>query len=170
MKSLLVGCGYDRRKKVALASDQDWRGKLIRVDMNPRCEPDIICDLSKIPLPFADNEFDDIGAYDFLEHVGQQGDWRGYFDEMSEYHRILAPGGTFGILVPIGDDALADPGHTRFFGPNHFAFLNQKWYEGQIKDGHAVTDYRWYWKKNFDVVFMENVAGHHLAVMLRKDK
>jgi len=168
MPSLLLGAGNSRQKKVALKSAPDWTGNLVTLDMNPQCGADYVWDLETRPLPFADGEFDELAAYDVLEHIGRQGDWRGWFDEASEYHRILKPGGTFGIVVPIGGDAFADPGHTRFFGANHFLFLSQCFYEESLKEGKPVTDYRWYWKKNFEVEFMENCEGHHLAVMLRK--
>jgi hypothetical protein len=87
---------------------------------------------------------------------------------MAEFHRVLKPGGTFGILVPIGADAMADPGHTRFFHVNHFFMLNQKWYADSLRDGMAVSDYRWYWTLNFDVCYMSIEGDHHIAAVLVK--
>ena len=138
--------------------------------MNPNCGATIVHDLEVRPLPFADAEFDEIHAYDCLEHWGRQGDWRAWFDEMGEYHRLLKPGGEFVALVPQGQDALADPGHTRFFSGNHFAFLSQAWYEEQIAAGRPVTDYRWYWKKDFNIrsFQFEGNPAHHLAAVLQK--
>lgn len=136
--------------------------------MDPNCGADIVWNLEQRPLPFEDDTFDEIGAYDVLEHWGTQGDWRAYFDEFAEYWRILKPGGLMGIIVPINKDALADPGHTRFFHQNYFAFLNQQFYADNIANGTACTDYRWYWKRNFEIVVMKNDNAHHLAVILRK--
>ena len=147
---------------------KEWVGELITLDMNPNCGADVIWDLEFRPLPFADEEFDEIGAYNVLEHQGRQGDWRGWFDEMAEYHRILKPNGLFGIVVPIGEDALADPGHTRFFQKNYFGFLNQMFYAKNLELGTQMTDYRWYWKLNFDIISMTVEGGHHLGVILRK--
>lgn len=135
--------------------------------MNPDCNADIVWDLEKHPLPFADEEFDEIGAYDVLEHLGRQGDWKGFFDEFAEYWRILKPGGLFGIIVPVNRDALADPGHTRFFSKVQFGFLNQTFYEERIGADEPVTDYRWYWKRNFEIKFMEE-NYHHIGIMLVK--
>lgn len=168
MPSLLLGCGNDRRKKCAYASRPDWVLPLVTVDMNPTCGADVVWNLEQRPLPFEDASFDEIGAFDVLEHIGRQGDWRGYFDEMAEYHRLLKPGGIMYIIVPINGDALADPGHTRFFSLNYFGFLNQEFYTKNLAQGRPVTDYRWYWKLNFDVLSMDNKENHHLAVILQK--
>jgi SAM-dependent methyltransferase len=179
-RSLLIGCGHSRAKKVHLAGEPEWAGDLVTMDINPDCGADIVFDLSALSiaqrdtlcgavrLPFDDRTFDEIGAYDVLEHFGRQGDWRGWFTEMAEFHRILKPGGTFGIIVPIGGDALTDPGHTRFFHKTWFYFLNQGFYENALAQGAPVTDYRHYWTLNFDVIFCEQQEDHHIAVMLRK--
>jgi len=167
-RSLLLGAGHSRQKKVALSSAPDWLGTLTTLDISLRCGSDVVWDLECRPLPFPDATFDELAAYDVLEHIGRQGDWRGWFDEMAEYHRILKPGGRFGIIVPIGGDAFADPGHTRFFSANYFGFLNQEFYRSNLEIGNPVTDYRWYWKLNFDFVFIETCENHHIAVLLQK--
>ena len=171
-KILLVGAGNSRDKKLKFPGDApEWDGKLVTVDMNPDCGADVVHDMAVRPLPFKDAEFDEVHAYDSLEHWGAQGDWRAWFDEMAEYHRILKPGGRFAAIVPQGADYFADPGHTRFFSLNHFLFLSQQFYDEQQQLGTSATDYRWYWKLNFDVL-AANVMGnpaHHLAVVLQKD-
>lgn len=167
-RSLLLGCGNSRAKKVAFASEPEWTGDLVTIDMNPNCGADIVHNLDVHPLPFPDDYFDEMGAYDVLEHLGRQGDWKGFFDEFAEYWRILKPGGLFGILVPINKDALADPGHTRFFSATWFGFLSQEFYARNLGEGRPVTDYRWYWKRNFDLVTVDQSSDHHLGVILRK--
>ena len=182
-RSLLIGCGNNHAKQVQYAGIADWTGDLTTVDMNPNCGADLVFDMDRIPLsqhpddccsairlPFDDNTFDEIGAYNCMEHWGRQGDWRGWFVEMAEYHRILKPGGLMSILVPIGPDALADPGHTRFFQQNYFGFLSQTFYTQNKLLGSCFTDYRWFWKLNFDVLYMQEHGEpkHHLAVVLRK--
>lgn len=167
-KSLLLGAGNDRRKKVALESAPNWFGELVTVDMNPDCGANVVWDLDVRPLPFEDEEFDELAAYDVLEHLGRQGDWRGFLDEFSEYWRILKPGGIFGILVPIGRDSLADPGHTRFFDASYFRFLDQEWYAQELAAKRAVTDYRWYYKRSFKTRVLQVIGDHHLGVVLEK--
>ena len=168
MKSLLLGCGNSRKKKIAFSNAQDWAGELVTIDMNPNCGADVVHDLEQRPLPFPDEEFDELGAFDVLEHLGRQGDWKGFFEEFAEYWRLLKPGGLFFILVPVGPDADADPGHTRFFGPMWFRFLSQDWYRVQLEEGRPVTDYRWFWKRDFETLSLDRINDHHLAVILRK--
>ena len=172
MQTLLLGCGNSRERKIIYDDLSTSFDDLTTIDMNPDCNPDILMDLNTLStirkaLPFEDGCFDEIAAYDFLEHIGEQGDWRGFFNEFAEYHRVLKPGGIMGILVPVGPDALADPGHKRFFSNSHFCFLSQKFYAEALGKGDAVTDYRWYWKKDFRVKFLEN-NGHHIGCLLEK--
>jgi SAM-dependent methyltransferase len=178
-RSLLLGCGHSREKKIIWDGKREWEGELTTLDMNPDCGADIVMDYDNLgrrswrhplgkQLPFADNTFDEMGAFDTLEHVGRQGDWKGYFLEFGEYHRILKPGGLFYIIVPIMEDALADPGHTRFFQLNYFGFLSQHFYEVNKELHTSGTGYQWFWKKDFDVLYLDKSSGHHIAAVLRK--
>lgn len=169
-RSLLLGCGTNHTKQLQYGSNPNWTGALTKIDINPNCGADLLWDMDRdgFPLPFEDNTFDEIGAFNTMEHWGRQGDFRGWFAECSEYHRILKPGGIMSILVPLGKDALADPGHTRFFQANYFGFLNQAFYELNETKSTCFSDYRWLWKLNFDILYMKEHDGHHLAVVLRK--
>lgn len=168
MPSLLLGCGNSRTKKVALPGAASWTGDLITLDMNPNCGADFVHDLEVRPLPFKDEQFDELAAYDVLEHIGRQGDWKGFFEEFAEYWRILKPGGLFGIIVPYGNDWHADPGHVRFFAPWWFRFLEQDWYARELAKGQPVTDYRWFWKRDFETLHLEVIENHHIVALLEK--
>jgi SAM-dependent methyltransferase len=167
---LLIGAGNSRDKKILTRGDPEWGGTLVTIDMDPTCGASLVWDMEMRPLPYHDERFDEIHAYDCLEHWGRQGDWRGWFDEMGEYHRLLKPGGLFAAVVPYGEDRYADPGHTRFFSGNHFTFLDHSWYDAQLRAGKPVTDYRWYWKKNFRLVDMVPAGDpiHHFGVVMEK--
>lgn len=174
-QSLLVGCGKNLTKQLYLVDQpREWAGNLVTMDMNPEIGADVVFDMEELhgnprgKLPFPDSSFDEIGCFNAMEHWGRQGDWRGWFYEMGEFHRILKPGGQMFILVPIGEDRFADPGHTRFFQMNHFGFLSQKFYEQNAVLKSSFTDYRWYWKKDFDILVLQEHEGHHLGVILRR--
>ena len=167
-RSLLLGCGNSRKKIVYMGDSPDWVGELTTLDLDTNCGADVIHDMENRPLPFPDETFDEIGSYNAMEHWGRQGDFRGWFDEMAEYWRLLKPGGTFGCMVPVGQDALADPGHTRFFHPNYFGFLVKKFYTDNLAKGACVTDYRWYINTWWDVLHLERAQSSHLTVLLRK--
>lgn len=184
-RSLLIGCGHSRVKQLYVEGQTEWAGELTTMDVSPICGADVVFDMEALfrqqppehsmlksrgmgVLPFDDDTFDEIGAFNSAEHWGRQGDFRGWFHECSEYWRILKPGGLMHFLVPIGADALADPGHTRFFQRNWFYFLNQSFYDQNEVKQTCYSDYRWLWKLNFDILHCQEHDGHHLAVVLRK--
>lgn len=171
MKVLLMGCGRSRKRKISMNGRIDFEGDdLITIDSDPATKPNIVMDLDSTDdwnRQQFEGCFDEIHAYDVLEHLGIQGDWRGFFDEFARYHDALKDGGRFFILVPIGEDAICDPGHKRFFSIKHFKFLNQQFYDTQTEMDAAI-DYRFYWKRNFKIEHLESIGGHHIAAILRK--
>lgn len=169
-KNLLLGCGRARAKRVGLPGREDWTGELVTVDMNPQVGATVVCELGGRMLPFSDEEFDEVHAYDSLEHWGKMGDWRGWFDEMADYWRVLKPGGVFCAIVPVGSDWFADPGHVRFFTQSWFLMLDRQIVQEKLDAGLPITDYRWYWKRDFRLAHCEYVGDphHHMAVVLEK--
>lgn len=155
MAELLLGAGSRHSKLLSLPGKEDWVS-LTTLDINPAHKPDIVWDLNKHPLPFEDDSFDEIHAYEVLEHLGQQGDWRAWFSEWSEWWRILKPGGClFGMSPAPGSPWVwGDPGHTRAMTPEAFTFLVQPNYSEQIGKT-AMTDYRFVYRADFDVVHLK---------------
>jgi SAM-dependent methyltransferase len=152
---LLIGCGSNRKRKLTVGDKPDWT-ELVTLDMNDDHKPDIVWDLTKRPLPFADGIFDEIHAYDVLEHLGQQGDYKSFFDEFSEWYRILKPGGFLAGISPKWDGqwAWGDPGHTRVISEASFVYLQQPAYTEQVGNT-AMTDYRFCYKADFQPVFYD---------------
>jgi SAM-dependent methyltransferase len=115
MTELLIGCGNDRRKKITFPqTPSDWT-QLVTLDIDASTKPDIVHDLNVLPYPFLDSTFDEIHAYEVLEHCGRQGDWKFFLDQFAELWRILKPGGFLVATCPMWDGpwAWGDPGHTR---------------------------------------------------------
>lgn len=159
MSELLIGAGNDWRKKCVLQdTPADWT-HLTTLDIDPSAKPHVVHDLNVLPLPFEDNQFDEVHAYEVLEHTGRQGDWRFFFDQFAEFYRILKPGGVFVATVPCWDSvwAWADPGHTRVIAPQTLIFLNREEY-GQI-GRTTMTDYRPWLRCDFETISVSENAG-----------
>lgn len=154
MRELLLGAGSNHTRKLVYGGRTEWSG-LVTLDMNPAHKPDVVWDLEKRPLPFEDNTFDTISAFEVLEHIGRQGDWRGFFEEWSEYWRILKPGGLFFGTSPHWQSpwAWGDPGHVRVVTAESFVFLCQPEYTAQVGIT-PMTDYRFCYKADFDVIHL----------------
>lgn len=159
MPELLIGCGNRRIKKLTLDDNWDWSG-LVTIDHDPNCGADIVHDLEALPWPLASDEFDEVHAYEVLEHLGEQGDYKAFFAQFAEIYRILKPGGMLYATVPAWDDiwAWADPSHRRIITSGTLVFLDQTEYAAQIGKT-AMTDFRWLWHGDFEPVACDTVDG-----------
>lgn len=148
-KELLLGCGSRTIKDLAIDGRHEFEN-VVRLDSNPDHKPDVIYDLTEHPLPFSDNEFDEIHAYEVLEHLADQGDYRFFFKEFTEYARILKPGGHFLASVPaIGSPWVwGDPSHRRAISKETLVFLSQAEYAKQVGIT-AMSDFRYLYKADF---------------------
>ena len=149
---LLAGCGSSRERKLSMTGDKAWKN-LVTLDFNSDHSPDVVHDLTVLPYPFEDNTFDELHFYDVLEHLGQQGDFRTFFAQFSEFWRILKPDGyLFGISPgPNSAWVFGDPGHNRVMGQECLAFLDQTEYARQVGIT-PMTDYRFCYKADFSIV------------------
>lgn len=167
-KELLLGSGGRIEKSITFDAIPPVFQNVVTLDMLEACNPDVVHDLNNLPYPFADGEFDEIHAYEVLEHCGRQGDWKFFFDQFAEFHRILKPGGYFCASVPMWDNqwAWADPGHCRIIAKNTLMFLEQEFYEGVGKD--ARSDYRPFYKVDFKVMAMQERDANFFFVLQKK--
>ena len=168
---LLIGCGNDLKKKVTFKEIPDeWSKDLITLDWDATVNPKVLHDLNILPYPFDDNTFDEIHAYEVLEHCGTQGDFRFFFNQFAEFHRILKPGGWFCGTCPMWDSpwAWGDPGHTRIISAEALTFLSQKEYERQVGK-LPMTDYRDIYDADFDIMAFKE-GEHNFGFVLQAVK
>jgi hypothetical protein len=164
-RELLIGAGTDHRKRIWLQNQSRAWSNLTTLDMNPDVKPDVVYDLTGCSLPFKANTFDEIHAYEVLEHIGQQGDWQFFFKQFDDFGRVTKPNGHFFLTSPHCKSSWlwGDPGHTRYVGPELFLFLDRDQYIQLGKT--AMTDYRRYFKSNWRTVFKEQRGESNLIVL-----
>jgi len=110
------------KKKLILGSAGRETADSITLDICPEHSPDVVHDLNIIPLPFKDNQFEEIVCHHILEHLNDLS------PVMSELHRICDPDGDIYIEVPHHTSWCANvPEHKLRF--NYFAF------DGYIENG-----------------------------------
>lgn len=176
---LLLGAGAKHDKRIHTRGTDQWE-KLVTLDINTDHKPDFIFDLSLIggrdesfspwysayKLPFEENSFDEIHAYEVLEHIGQQGDYKKFFAQFTEFHRILKPGGLFCATVPSYDNmwAWGDPSHTRIINEGTLVFLCQEEYKKQI-GVTAMSDFRYIYKADFDIKWAKHQNGSFMFML-----
>jgi SAM-dependent methyltransferase len=171
-RELLVGCGNSREKRIRFTGiPKDWVD-LVTLDFAESVKPDVVHDLNVLPYPFSDNEFDEIHAYEVLEHCGRQGDGAYFFAQFAEFWRIMKPGGYFCLTVPMWDHPLAwgVPDHSRVLPKDIFITLNPKYYEAVGKPLSSVADYRhWLGTTNFVIHDFKETA-EQLGLVLQAIK
>ena len=105
MKKVLdIGCGKDKH--------QIADAEVIGIDVEPDSDANIIHDLTIIPWPFGDDEFDEVICQDILEHLDD------IIPVIQEIKRISKPGSTISIRTPHYSSyyAYTDPAHRHRFG------------------------------------------------------
>jgi SAM-dependent methyltransferase len=78
--------------------------------------------------------WDEIHAYEVLEHLGQQGDAASFLAHFSELYRLLKPNGYLCATVPSQHSKWlwGDPSHRRVINECSLVFLDQGQYQAQI--------------------------------------
>ena len=168
-RELLIGCGASRDKRLSADNDPAWKN-LTTLDINPEHAPDVVWDLTETRLPFDDGSFDEIHAYEVLEHTGAQGDYRYFFAQFSDFWRILKPGGLLVGTTPAFDSpwAWGDPSHTRIVNRESLTFLDQCEYERQVGIT-AMSDFRYLYQADFQLL-AATVRDENFQFILRAIK
>lgn len=172
-RELLLGCGHQRNKiLVPPGTTSEWQ-RMETLDINQECRPDWLCDLDRMRNNkwvvigrddnyeyhqsaadyFVSNRFDEIHAYEVLEHIGEQGEYSAFFNHFSEIWRLLKPDGFLCATVPsrYSPWLWGDPGHRRAILPESLIFLDQTTYMAQL-GRTAMSDYRGIYKADFEII------------------
>ena len=168
-RELLIGCGRNHTKQISFDDKKDWIN-LTTLDLNPEHNPDIVWDLEQIPYPFEDNVFDEIHAYEVLEHCGSQGDYKFFFAQFEEFYRILKPNGKLIATVPhyTSPWAWGDPSHKRIIQIESLTFLDQMEYTEQVGKT-AMSDFRYIYKSDFKLIAY-NQQEHNIGFIIEAIK
>ena len=156
-KTLDIGCGQTPKNPFSM---DEVYGIDIREDINAKI---FRADLAVESIPFADEFFDGVSAFDFIEHIPRviyMPQRRFCFVElMNEVYRVLKTGGTFLSFTPAfpAPAAWRDPTHVNIiteetfplyfdyqnrlasmYGFNgYFQITSQQWHENKI---HLITE------------------------------
>lgn len=168
IRELVLGCGANPQKFIfsPLSESPAFENPHTN-DINGEHHPDTIWDLNALPWPWEDNSFEEIHAYNILEHLGTLGDYKSFFAHFEEMHRILKPGGYIcGISVDFDSMHIwGDPGHTRAITRQMLSFfLSREQYELQAGKT-SMTDYRFCYHADFEYMPLQgDIIGdreHH---------
>lgn len=164
-RELLIGVGSRLDKR--LTADGTWTfDNPTTLDYNPDHGTDIVWDLQDLPLPFQDASFDEIHAYEVLEHVGQQGDYKTFFRQFTEFHRLLKTGGYFMATCPSRHSrwAWGDPSHTRILQPEQLHFLSQANYAKEV-GVTSMSDFRNIYSADFSIHWVQEDQEHFKFIL-----
>lgn len=157
-KTLDLGCGA--APKNPLNADE-----VFGIDIRENKEKNIFqADLAVEKIPFDDNFFDCVTAFDFIEHIPRliyAPDRRFSFVElMNEIHRVLKPGGVFLSLTP------AFPHPPAWRDPTHVNIITEETFPYYFDDKN-----RWasiYGFNGFFQIVQQVWEGINLKVTMRK--
>lgn len=90
----------------------------INADRSELCNPDVVCDITNLPFP--ENRFSEVFAYNVLTQVEYNAD---YLAALKELYRVTD--GVIHIRVPYALDecAFQDPMDCRRFTPESFTYM-----------------------------------------------
>ena len=114
--------------KLHLGCGNDYRKGYINLDGSREVKPDVVWNLEKTPLPFKENQFDEILANHVMEHITN------FIPLTHNLHRITKKNGKIIIRTPFYSawGQFNDPTHVRFFSPWTFGYFNRGNYSHEV--------------------------------------
>ena len=105
-------------KKLTLGCGRNIKAGYVNLDKNNLPGVDVVHDIEKLPLPFHNEEFDEVLCENVLEHIE-------YIPVLRELHRILKGGGRLKIRVPhfSSRNNYVDPTHNKSFSVDTLTFF-----------------------------------------------
>ena len=172
---LILGAGHTARKRLNttlhnIVTVTDSPDVTVTVDIEAETKPDIVHDLECLPWPLHDNDFNEVHAYEILEHFGRQGDYQAFFAHFGELWRVLQPNGRLYASVPCHDSiwTFGDPGHTRVLNSGSLVFLVRANYAAQLGKT-AMSDYRRYLVGDWAIEY-QRIIGESFCFVLKAIK
>lgn len=113
---------------------------------------------------FKENYFDEVHAYEVLEHLGSQGDAVSFFATFSNIHRVLKPNGHLFATVPsrYSPWLWGDPSHRRAILKESLIFLDQAQVTANRKAGSPMSDFSDLWTRNFRIISSTDNHSFHM--------
>ena len=140
----------NERKKLNLGCGTDIKKGWVNLDSAPLHDVNVVHDIQQLPLPFADNEFDEILAQDVLEHID-------CIPVLKDLHRILKKDGTLRIRVPhfTSKNNFIDPTHKKLFSVNTWDFFATR---TLTRTKHIETEKRYYFDFSFEKIVSRRIT------------
>jgi SAM-dependent methyltransferase len=143
------------RKILHLGAGEKYNEQCVNVDLVASTKPDIVHNLDDYPWPLPDNHFQEVWAYDVLEHLDN------LVRVMEEIHRVCENQAKITITVPhfSSANAFTDITHRHYFSVNSFNYFT-----GDNEFGF-YTDKR-FRKQNASIIFYPSLMNkliHRMA-------
>lgn len=148
--------------------------EITTIDNNPECFPTYLHDLNWTPweinIPIPTHEYDEVHAYEVLEHLGHQGNVAEFFDTFREiWYALKLDTGLLFASVPSYKSlwAWGDPSHTRIINAGTLMFLCRNQYDRQL-GRTSMSDYRHLLVGDWEIVNAKDDGERFRFVMRAK--
>lgn len=157
-KSLDLGCGAQPRNPFGA---DEVHGIDVREDLEANIrQADLVLD----PIPYANDTFDYLSAFDFIEHVPRlvyaPTRRNAFIELMNEVHRVLKPSGVFLSSTP------AHPHAVAFRDPTHVNIITEETFPLYFDDQYKYA--AGYGFRGAFKIRMQKWEGPHLVTAMEK--